>query len=74
MTSIEGRIRVASILVIAGMLVELLSFHWRSPLAFFLFLIGACGITLLGIVLFLISLITVADSPVVDGGRDRPTS
>jgi len=61
-TLIEKRIRIASFLVILGMFVELLSFGWRSPLAFFLFMFGACGITLVGIVIFLVSLITVEDS------------
>jgi len=62
-TPIEKRIRIASLLVILGMLVELVSFHWRRPLAFFLFLFGACAITFVGIVIFLISLITVGDGP-----------
>ena len=55
----ERRIRIASILVIAGLLVEAVSFFWKSPLSFFLFLFGACGLAAAGIVLFLISLITV---------------
>jgi hypothetical protein len=58
-TPIERRIRIASILVIAGLLVEAVSFFWRSPLSFFLFLFGACGLAAAGIVFFLISLITV---------------
>ena len=58
-TLIERRIRIASVLVILGMIVELVSFRWRSPLAFFLFLFGACAITFVGIVIFLVSLITV---------------
>ena len=58
-TPIERRIRIASILVIAGLLVEAVSFFWKSPLSFFLFLFGACGLGAAGIVLFLISLVTV---------------
>ena len=58
-TRIERRIRLAAILVIAGLLVEAASFFWKSPLSFFLFLFGACGLAAAGIVLFLISLITV---------------
>ena len=58
-TPIERRIRLAAILVIAGLLVEGASFFWKSPLSFFLFLFGACGLAAAGIVLFLISLITV---------------
>ena len=59
MTTIESRIRLASVLVVVGLLVEIASFVWKSPLAFFLFLIGACGIAAAGIVIFLISLVTV---------------
>lgn len=59
MNTIERRIRLASLLVIAGLLVEAASFFWRSPLSFFLFLFVACGLAAAGIVLFLISLITV---------------
>jgi len=56
---IERRIRLAAILAIAGLLVEAASFFWKSPLSFFLFLFVACGLVAAGIVLFLISLITV---------------
>jgi hypothetical protein len=58
LTVIERRIRIASVLVIVGLLVELVSFLWKSPLSFFLFLIGACGIAAAGILLFLVSLVT----------------
>jgi hypothetical protein len=33
------------------------TFAWKSPLAFFLFLIVGCGVAGVGILLFLISLI-----------------
>ena len=58
-TPIERRIRTSSILVIAGLLVEAASFFWRSPLSYFLFLFGACGLAAAGILLFMISLVTV---------------
>ena len=63
MTTIERRIRIASVLVVLGLVVEIVSFVWKSPLAFFLFLIGACGIAAAGILLFLISLVTVDREP-----------
>jgi hypothetical protein len=47
-TPIERRIRIASILVIAGLLVEAASFFWKSPLSFFLFLFVACGLAAAG--------------------------
>ena len=63
MTTIERRIRIASVLVVLGLVVEIVSFVWKSPLAFLLFLIGACGIAAAGILLFLISLVTVDREP-----------
>jgi hypothetical protein len=59
MTPIERRIRIASMLVLLGLLVECATFVWKSPYAFFLFLIVGCGIAAAGILLFLVSLITV---------------
>jgi hypothetical protein len=60
-STIERRIRIASVLVILGLLVELLSFAWRSPLAFLMFLLVGVGFAAAGILVFLISLITVGD-------------
>ena len=69
---IERRIQLAAIFVVAGLLVEVVSFVWRSPLSFFLFLIAACGLAAAGIVLFLISLITVGGAG--PGGGPRKSS
>jgi hypothetical protein len=55
----ERRIRIASMLVILGLLIECITFAWKSPLAFFAFLIFGCGISAAGILLFLVSLLTV---------------
>jgi hypothetical protein len=63
LTTIERRIRLASLIVVLGLVVEIVSFIWKSPLAFFLFLIGACGIAAAGILLFLITLVTVDREP-----------
>lgn len=62
MTTIERRIRTSAVLVISGLLVEGASFLWASPLAFFLFLIVACGLAASGIALYLVSLVTVRQS------------
>ena len=59
MTAMERRIRVASMIVLLGLFVECATFVWKSPLAFFLFLFGGCGIAAVGIALYLVSLITV---------------
>ena len=63
MTIIERRIRIASMLVLLGLLVECATFVWKSPLAFFLFLIVGCGIAAAGILIFLVSLITAERLP-----------
>jgi hypothetical protein len=59
MTAMERRIRLSSMIVLLGLFVECGTLAWKSPLAFFLFLFGGCGIVAVGIVLFLVSLITV---------------
>jgi hypothetical protein len=59
MILLERRIRLASMLVLLGLLVECATLAWKSPLAFFLFLIVGCGIAGAGILIFLVSLITV---------------
>jgi hypothetical protein len=62
MTQVENRIRLAALLVAAGLVVEAASFAWGSPLAFLVFLVGGCGLAAAGILIFLLSLI----------GTDRP--
>jgi hypothetical protein len=57
MKRIERRIRMASLIVLLGLLIECVTFAWKSPLAFFLFLIVGCGVAGVGILLFLVSLI-----------------
>jgi hypothetical protein len=62
MRAIERRIRFSAALIIAGLLVEAVSFAWASPLAFFLFLIVACTLVAAGLLLFLLSLVTTQRS------------
>jgi hypothetical protein len=57
MKRIERRIRMASLIILLGLLIECVTFAWKSPLAFFLFLIVGCGVAGEGILLFLVSLI-----------------
>jgi len=63
MRLIERRIRFASILILIGLLIECVTFAWKSPLAFFLFMFVGCGIAAVGIVLFLVSLISPDTNP-----------
>jgi len=74
MTTLERRIRLAAILVILGLVVEGVSFLWSSPLAFFLFLIGACGLAAAGIAIYLASLITVGHGAAAAAGAAPPAA
>jgi hypothetical protein len=56
---ITRRLRISGILLILGLAVEALSLVWNRPLAFLLF-IGIGGLfTLLGILVYLYSLVSV---------------
>ena len=64
MRKVERRIRIASILILLGLLIECVTFAWKSPLAFFLFMFVGCGVAVVGISVFLLSLISPdQDSP-----------
>ena len=54
---IERRIRRASLLIGAGLLVQLISLTGVHPLAFVAFLMIGCPLITAGIVLYLISLV-----------------
>ena len=56
-TPMGRRIQISALLLLLGLGVEAVSFLWSSPLAFFLFLIGGGGLTLMGIGFFLLSLV-----------------
>ncbi len=60
----EGKVlRVASALIILGLVVELISLAWIHPLAFALFaFVGMCLIGL-GILIYLASLVLVVSPP-----------
>ena len=53
----ETRIKWAAVLVFAGLLCIFLSFSKVHPLAFVVFLVIACPLTLAGVVLFLTALL-----------------
>lgn len=56
-------LRASSILVIAGLLTELASVLWFHPLSFVLFVFVAAGLTAIGILIFLASLVFLTRSP-----------
>jgi hypothetical protein len=62
-TKIERRIRLAGILLIAGLLVELATLRWSHPTAFLFFLLLGGALMALGIVVYLLSLVTAENKP-----------
>jgi len=73
MLGMERVLRIASGLIILGLVVELISLAWIHPLAFTLFaFVGICLIGL-GILIYLASLVLVVSPPGEDG-RSRPTA
>ena len=61
-------LRASSLLVIAGLLAELVSILWFHPLSFVLFVFIAAGLTAIGILIFLASLVFVAKPPTDNQG------
>ncbi|MBO0857379.1 MAG: hypothetical protein J2P21_02805 [Chloracidobacterium sp.] len=60
---IEKRIRLAGILLIAGLLVELVTLSWSHPTAFLFFLLLGGALIALGIVIYLLSLVSAENKP-----------
>lgn len=57
-TKIERRIRQSGVLMIAGLLVELITLRWSHPTAFLFFLLLGGSLMALGILIYLISLVS----------------
>ncbi|MBS1809973.1 MAG: hypothetical protein JST84_17565 [Acidobacteria bacterium] len=58
------RLRVAGVLVVVGLLVELTTLHWSHPTAFLFFLFLGGSLMGLGILLYLYSIISGDESKV----------
>jgi RsiW-degrading membrane proteinase PrsW (M82 family) len=56
--NIERRLRIAGIMIIAGLLVELFSLRWSHPTAFLVFIILGGALIGIGILFYLYSLIS----------------
>jgi hypothetical protein len=63
---IERRIRLAGILLIAGLLVELVTLRWSHPTAFLFFLLLGGALMALGICAYLLSLVSAENKPPVE--------
>ena len=62
-TRIERRIRIAGVLLIGGLLVELVTLHWSHPTAFLFFLFLGGALMALGIIIYLFSLVSAENKP-----------
>ena len=63
LTKIERRIRLAGMLLIAGLLVELVTLRWSHPTAFLFFLLLGGALMALGIGVYLLSLVSDENKP-----------
>jgi uncharacterized membrane protein YdcZ (DUF606 family) len=70
-STMQTRVRVSAALILAGLLVELLSLHWMQPPAFLVFAMVGLPIVLLGILLFLYSLVSVKTGHTTEDLRRR---
>jgi hypothetical protein len=62
-TKIEKQIRLAGILLIAGLVVELITLRWSHPTAFLFFLLLGGTLMALGIIIYLFSLVSAESKP-----------
>lgn len=60
---IQKFLRISSVLVILGLLVELVSLVWFHPLAFVLFAFVGAGLIGLGVLVYLASLVFAGGAP-----------
>jgi len=65
-TKIERRIRLAGSLLIAGLLVELVTLRWSHPTAFLFFLLLGGALMVVGICVYLLSLVSAESKPPVE--------
>jgi hypothetical protein len=55
----DARIRGASGIALLGVLIEAVTLVWAGPVSFLVFMLLGCALVALGIVYYLISLVTV---------------
>jgi hypothetical protein len=55
--AMEKRLRIAAALVSAGLLVELMTLFWSHPTAFLVFLLLGGSLIVLGVLVYLLSLL-----------------
>lgn len=65
-TKIEKRIRLAGILAVLGLAVELVTLHWSHPTSFLFFLLLGGTLMGLGIIVYLFSLVSGDHRPAAE--------
>jgi hypothetical protein len=55
---LQQRLKIAAYLLIAGLIVEVITLYWFSPLSFMLFIGGGGSLVVLGVLLYLITIVT----------------
>jgi hypothetical protein len=62
LTRQEKRLRLSGIFIIAGLLIELVTLKWSHPTAFLFFLMAGGLFLFIGIVMYLLTLVSVSQS------------
>jgi hypothetical protein len=71
-TKMQRRVRISGTLVLLGLLVEMVSLLWSHPSAFIFFLMPGALLMASGILLYLFSLVSVAEPSIeVESNRQQ---
>lgn len=62
LTRLERRLRLAGYLLIVGLLIELVTLRWAHPTAFLFFVLLGGGLMAIGILIYLLALVTGTES------------
>lgn len=61
--SLERRLRLSGLLLILGLLTEAICLFWARPISFVALVAVGGALLLLGVALFLVSIVSIKDSP-----------
>ena len=70
---IYGKLRISGAFIILGLMVQALSLLWNHPLSFIAFVILGGLFQVIGIALYLLTLVNMAESP-ADGAQSPPSA
>jgi hypothetical protein len=70
LTRLEKRLRLSGALIILGLLIELVTLRWSHPTAFLLFLMAGGLFMFVGIVMYLLTLVSASQSP----AQEKPST